>query len=135
MSASGEGSSTLTTHGGALPAETSRFFGRSQEAAAIKDALGKSRLVTLTGPGGVGKTRLAVKVAGELASAFPDGVYLADLSRARDAGGVARATGAALGPHGRDPGAAPGPGQPAAGPQPDWGAGWLAAGYVTSACC
>ena len=111
MSASGEGSSTLTTHGGALPAETSRFFGHSQEAAAIRAALGGSRLVTLTGPGGVGKTRLAVKVAGELADAFPDGVYLADLSKARDAGGVARATGAALGPHGRD--ARPGAGRPA----------------------
>ena len=117
MSASGEGSSTLTTHGGALPAETSRFFGRSQEAAAIKDALGRSRLVTLTGPGGVGKTRLAVKVAGELAHAFPDGVYVADLSAARDAGGVARATGAALGPLSQGP---PGAG---AEPRP---AGWPA---------
>ena len=119
MSASGEGSSTLTTHGGALPAETSRFFGHSRETAAIKEALGRSRLVTLTGPGGVGKTRLAVKVAGELADAFPDGIYLADLAKARDAGGVARATGAALGPHGRD--ARPGAGRPA-----DSGADWLA---------
>ena len=124
MSASGEGSSTLTTHGGALPAETSRFFGRSQEAAAINDALGRSRLVTLTGPGGVGKTRLAVKVAGELAHAFPDGIYLADLSTARDAGGVARATGAALRPHGRD--ARPGAGQAGEGQPPDPGGGWLA---------
>jgi predicted ATPase/DNA-binding CsgD family transcriptional regulator len=107
----------LTTHGGALPAETSGFFGRAQEAAAVKDALGRSRLVTLTGPGGVGKTRLALKVAGERARAFPDGVYLADLSKARDAGGVARATGAALGPDGR----------PAADPQARSGTGWLAA--------
>jgi predicted ATPase/DNA-binding CsgD family transcriptional regulator len=126
MSALGEGSSTLTTHGGALPAETSRFFGRSQEAAAIKDALGRSRLVTLTGPGGVGKTRLAVTVAGELAGAFPDGVHLADLSRARDGGGVARATRAALGLHGRDAGPEPGAGQAAEGPWPDWEAGRLA---------
>jgi predicted ATPase/DNA-binding CsgD family transcriptional regulator len=109
----------VTTHGGALPAETSRFFGRSHEAAAIKDALGRSRLVTLTGPGGVGKTRLAVKVAGELAGAFPDGVYLADLSKARDAGGVARATGAALGPHGRDA-------RSGTGRQADPGTDWLA---------
>lgn len=84
-------------HGGRLPAETARFFGRSQEAAAIKDALAGSRLVTLTGPGGVGKTRLAVKVAGELAQAFPDGVFLTDLSAARDAAGVACALASALG--------------------------------------
>jgi predicted ATPase/DNA-binding NarL/FixJ family response regulator len=51
----------------------------------------------LTGPGGVGKTRLAVKVAGELAQAFPDGVFLADLSAARDAAGVACALASALG--------------------------------------
>jgi predicted ATPase/DNA-binding NarL/FixJ family response regulator len=87
----------LITHGGRLPAETARFFGRSHEAAAIKDALARSRLVTLTGPGGVGKTRLAVKVAGELAQAFPDGVFLADLSAARDAADVACALASALG--------------------------------------
>ena len=124
MSASGEGSSTLTTHGGALPAETSRFFGRSQEAAAIKAALGRSRLVTLTGPGGVGKTRLAVKVAGELAPAFPDGVYVADLSKARDAGGVARAVGAALGPSGRD--GRPAAGRSGPGPRATQETDWLA---------
>jgi predicted ATPase/DNA-binding CsgD family transcriptional regulator len=92
----------LTTHGGRLPAETSRFFGRSAEAAAIQDALVRSRLVTLTGPGGVGKTRLAVKVAGEHARRFRDGVFLADLSAARDPGDVARTVAAALGPPGRD---------------------------------
>jgi predicted ATPase/DNA-binding NarL/FixJ family response regulator len=87
----------LITHGGRLPAETSRFFGRSEEAAAIKDALASSRLVTLTGPGGIGKTRLAVQVAGELGQAFPDGVFLADFSAARDAAGVADAMASALG--------------------------------------
>jgi predicted ATPase/DNA-binding CsgD family transcriptional regulator len=87
----------LITHGGRLPAETSRFFGRSQEAAAIQSALASERLVTLTGPGGVGKTRLAVKVASELTQEFPDGVLLADLSAARDAAGVAGLVGAALG--------------------------------------
>jgi predicted ATPase len=100
----------LTTHGGRLPAEASRFFGRSGEYAASADALGRSRLVTLTGPGGVGKTRLAVKVAAERAQAFPDGVFLADLSAARDAAAVARTVAAALGLPGR-----------AGGP-----AGWLA---------
>src|ERR1700744_4724737 len=97
MSRSGGGSSILNTHGGRLPAETSRHFGRSQEAAAVKDALAGARLVTLTGPGGVGKTHLAVKVAGEVATAFPDGVFLADLSAARDEAAVVRAAVAALG--------------------------------------
>ena len=87
----------MIKHGGRLPAQTSRFFGRSQETAVIKGALASSRLVTLTGPAGVGKTRLAVKVAGELTQEFPDGVCLADLSAARDAAGVARAVASALG--------------------------------------
>ena len=85
------------THGGRLPAETSRFFGRSKEAAAIQAALARSRLVTLTGPGGVGKTRLAVRVANETSGAFPGGVYLVQLSAARDADGLVAATAAGLG--------------------------------------
>jgi predicted ATPase/DNA-binding CsgD family transcriptional regulator len=87
----------LLTHGGGLPEQTSRVVGRSREAAAVRDTLARARLVTLTGPGGVGKTRLAVALAGELAWAFPDGRFLADLSAARDAPGVARAVTAALG--------------------------------------
>ena len=104
----------MITHEGRLPEPTSRFVGRSQEAAAIRDALARARLVTLTGPGGIGKTRLAVRVAGEAARAFPDGVFLADLSAARDAAGVARAVASALG----------GRGQPGTRGQPS--AGWLA---------
>ena len=87
----------MVTHGGRLPAETSRFFGRSKEAAAIRAALAGSRLVTLTGPGGVGKTRLAVRVANELAGAFPGGVYLVPLAAARDADGLVAAVAAGLG--------------------------------------
>ena len=87
----------LVTHGGRLPAETARFFGRSREAAAIRAELARSRLVTLTGPGGVGKTRLAVRVANELSRAFPGGVYLVQLSAARDADGLVAATAAGLG--------------------------------------
>ena len=85
------------TNGGRLPAETSRFFGRSKEAAAIRAALARSRLVTLTGPGGVGKTRLAVRVANELSGAFPGGVYLVQLSAATDADGLVATTAAGLG--------------------------------------
>ena len=110
----GRGSNSLIAQGGRLPEPASRFVGRSQEAAAIRDALARSRLVTLTGPGGVGKTRLAVRVAGEAARTFPDGVFLADLSAARDAAGVARAVASALG----------GRGLPGSRSQPP--AGWLA---------
>src|SRR5512146_2507684 len=75
---------TVSLHGGRLPAEATRFFGRSDEIAAIRGAVGRSRLVTLTGPGGVGKTRLAIHVARALASAFPDGAFLVPLSGLRD---------------------------------------------------
>ena len=112
----------MITHGGRLPAETSRFFGRSHEAAAIQDALGRSRLVTLTGPGGMGKTRLAVKAAAGHARAFPDGVFLADLSAARDADAVARAVTAALGLPGHE-------GQRDQ-PRPGWLAGQLSGEHL-----
>lgn len=63
-----------------LPAEVTSFVGRRQEAAEVKEMLSASRLVTLTGVGGVGKTRLALRVADEARRAFPDGVWLAELA-------------------------------------------------------
>ncbi|MBB5625420.1 ATP-binding protein [Sphaerisporangium krabiense] len=56
------------------------FVGRRREVAEIRSLLAKSRLVTLTGVGGVGKTRLAARVAAEVGRAFPDGVWLAELA-------------------------------------------------------
>jgi Mrp family chromosome partitioning ATPase len=67
-----------------LPAQRTSFVGRERELDAIKAALAESRLVTLTGVGGVGKTRLAVQVAAELADAFPDGVWLVELATVAD---------------------------------------------------
>ncbi|MGI5519133.1 ATP-binding protein [Streptomyces sp. CA-106131] len=67
-----------------LPADVTSLIGRQAEAAEVKQLLTRSRLVTLTGPGGVGKTRLALHVARTLRRAFPDGatmVPLADLSQ------------------------------------------------------
>jgi len=65
---------------GWLPAETTSFIGRESELATIEDLLGLSRLLTLTGPGGSGKTRLALK-AGELATGrYPGGVWLVELA-------------------------------------------------------
>src|SRR5258706_5890526 len=58
--------------------------GCRKEIAEVKRLLARSRLVTLTGAGGVGKTRLAVRVAGQLRRAFPDGVWLVSLADLSD---------------------------------------------------
>jgi predicted ATPase/DNA-binding CsgD family transcriptional regulator len=63
-----------------LPVPLTSFVGRDQEAADLRKLLLEGRLVTITGPGGVGKTRLAVEVAREVAGQFPDGVCFVDLS-------------------------------------------------------
>ena len=71
-----------------LPAERSSFIGREEEIAAVRQALHQHRLVTLTGIGGTGKTRLALRVGGlELVAApgrFPDGVFFVDLAPVGD---------------------------------------------------
>ena len=66
---------------GSLPAELTSFVGRRQEVRDVKGLLTDSRLVTLTGVGGTGKTRLALRVATELRRAFPDGVWFVDLTQ------------------------------------------------------
>ena len=62
-----------------LHADISSFVGRQSELAAIRGLLQSSRLVTLTGPGGIGKSRLAVEVAGSDRREFADGVWLVEL--------------------------------------------------------
>jgi predicted ATPase/DNA-binding CsgD family transcriptional regulator len=74
-----------------LPVEMTSFVGRRQETADIKDALANSRLVTLTGVGGVGKSRLALHVATDLRRAFPDGVWVVELATVHDPSLVAQA--------------------------------------------
>ncbi|MGH3147165.1 MAG: AAA family ATPase, partial [Rubrobacter sp.] len=67
-----------------LPIQASSFVGRERELDELKGMLAESRLLTLTGPGGCGKTRLALQAAAHLAEAFEDGVgfvELASLSR------------------------------------------------------
>jgi len=72
---------TLTATKGNLPIRDLTLVGRQLEKEAVIAALDSSRLVTLTGPGGVGKTTLAMKVAEELASSFEDGVWFVEVSR------------------------------------------------------
>ncbi|MEV7287728.1 LuxR C-terminal-related transcriptional regulator [Streptomyces sp. NPDC093252] len=70
--------------GGQLPVELTSFVGRGAELAQLRTALEQSRLVTLVGPGGVGKSRTALRAAGAAAPRYPDGVRLVELSALRD---------------------------------------------------
>jgi predicted ATPase/DNA-binding CsgD family transcriptional regulator len=67
-----------------LPPELSTFVGREEELATIRQALQDRRLVTLTGPGGVGKTRLAYRATASAKDGFADGVRLVELAALRD---------------------------------------------------
>jgi predicted ATPase/class 3 adenylate cyclase len=67
-----------------LPVQLNRFIGRSLEMAELCSLIVDNRLVTLRGPGGVGKTRLAVEAAAGLVDEFPDGIWLVDLSTTDD---------------------------------------------------
>ena len=69
---------------GVLPAEMTSFVGRRRELAETRRMLAGSRLLTLTGPGGVGKTRLALRMATEVRRTFPDGVWFVELAALRD---------------------------------------------------
>jgi predicted ATPase len=82
--------------GNLRPATTS-FIGRESEAAELRAAVKARRLVTLTGVGGVGKTRLATEVAARLADEFPDGVWFFDLAAVADPAAVPDAVAAVLG--------------------------------------
>ena len=67
-----------------LPADLTSFVGRRSEGRVVRQLLSAERLVTLTGVGGVGKTRLALRVAHDLRRAFPDGVCLVELASVKD---------------------------------------------------
>src|SRR6516162_9013258 len=82
---------------GNLPAELTSFVGRRAELAEVRRLLAGSRLVTLTGVGGVGKTRLALRAAAGLARAFPGGEWLVRLDQLREEALVAQAVAGALG--------------------------------------
>ncbi|HYB14296.1 MAG TPA: adenylate/guanylate cyclase domain-containing protein, partial [Streptosporangiaceae bacterium] len=89
-----------------LPAQLATFIGRDRELSEIRVLLGSSRLVTLTGAGGCGKTRLGLQVAAELLDGSGDGVWLVELAAVTDESAVASAISRALGITGQ-------PGRPA----------------------
>jgi predicted ATPase/DNA-binding SARP family transcriptional activator/DNA-binding CsgD family transcriptional regulator len=80
-----------------LPATRSSFVGRETELRSVKRDLAMTRLLTLTGTGGCGKTRLALEVARELVGAYPDGVWLVELAPLSEGALVAQAVASVLG--------------------------------------
>jgi predicted ATPase/DNA-binding SARP family transcriptional activator len=82
-----------------LPAGVTSFIGRRREIKELLDLADRTRLLTLSGPGGAGKTRLAIELARRMANAsvVPDGVWLVDLSGVRDRGLIPAAAAASLG--------------------------------------
>jgi predicted ATPase/DNA-binding winged helix-turn-helix (wHTH) protein len=81
---------------GALPRPISRFVGRSEEIQSVVAGFDKARLVTLVGPGGIGKTRVALAAAEQVRGRFPDGASLVDLASASGPLAVERTIAAAL---------------------------------------
>lgn len=67
-----------------LPTQLTTFVGRERELEETRDLLGRARLLTITGPGGTGKTRLALQLAASVADLFPDGTWFVPLATIRD---------------------------------------------------
>ena len=84
-----------------LPVGVAAFVGRERERAKVADLVAEARVVTLTGSGGCGKTRLAVEVAGDVTSRFSDGACWVDLQGVSESGLVAPAISAGVDVHER----------------------------------
>jgi predicted ATPase len=80
-----------------LPRPRTHFIGREQELAKCLQLLGESRVLTLTGIGGSGKTRLAIRVAEHALDGYPDGAWFVDLAALNDAARAVEAIAAAVG--------------------------------------
>src|ERR1039457_6781657 len=85
-----------TRRSGNLPAEASSFIGRRREIAEVRKKLTEARLVSLVGPGGVGKTRLAIRAATDLGRGFRGGGWLVELAEVLDPALVSNALMAAV---------------------------------------
>jgi predicted ATPase/class 3 adenylate cyclase len=88
---------TLDARPNNLPLQLTSFVGREDEIAEVRRLLGRTRLLTLTGPGGTGKTRLAVQVAAAILTEYGDGAFFVDLSSVTDPALVPSAVAGALG--------------------------------------
>src|SRR5712691_12141612 len=82
---------------GTVPRPLDSFIGRAEEIQAVKTLLATHRLVTLTGAAGIGKTRLALRIAEELAASYPEGVCFVPLVELTDPALVPQAVASALG--------------------------------------
>ena len=74
-----------------LPPRRTRLLGRDREITAVRTRFDDARLVTLVGPGGIGKTSLAIEAAGGMSAAFPGGVHFADLAQVNEPDGIVAA--------------------------------------------
>src|SRR6202022_282585 len=90
---------TLDTHPNNLPVQPTPLIGRAKEVALVQNLLQREevRLLTLTGPGGIGKTRMGLQVAAELSDEFAHGVFLVSLAPINDAKQVVPAIAQTLG--------------------------------------
>jgi predicted ATPase len=88
---------SLDAFPGNLPTQLTSFVGRERELGVVAEGLRSTRLVTLTGTGGVGKTRLALQVAADALPAFPDGAWLCELGAAADPDDMLQVVAIALG--------------------------------------
>jgi predicted ATPase/class 3 adenylate cyclase len=87
---------SLSTHPNNLPQQTTRFIGRERELPEVKQLLSTTRLLTVTGPGGAGKTRLTLQFTADVLESFEEGVWFVELAPVADATLVPQAVAATL---------------------------------------
>ena len=97
---SADDGSSLTAHPNNLPLQLTSFVGREKEIGKVKHLLSQTRLLTLTGSGGTGKTRLSLHAAAEMLPFFPDGVWFVELAPLADPSLVPQTVAAVLGVRG-----------------------------------
>ncbi|HET9894824.1 MAG TPA: LuxR C-terminal-related transcriptional regulator [Streptosporangiaceae bacterium] len=95
-SAAASSAAASSAETGNLPAESNAFIGRERDLADLASIMQRVRAVTLCGPGGIGKTRLAIRLGSTIAASFPGGVWLADQADAKSASQIVQIVATAL---------------------------------------